>query len=494
MVSMGDSKEIYESKSASISPSLPKGKKLTQYVAALIVSMLSFNNGLTICWAPTMLPILQSEDSPLVSGPITKEQASWLAALQCLGAFLSGPFYIFVINRFSRKTAGYILAMPFLTSWLFIIFSRTVPLLYIARLIGGMGNGSSLVFIPIYISEMAEDSIRGALGSLLLMTLNSAILFGYVIGAFESYFAYAYIAIVFPLVYLCLFFWLPETPMYLINANETVKAKQSLRWFRGGDEDVVQEEFAKMTYLLKERKTLSQAATFKDILMSPGSRKAFFIGFTLILNQQFCGIYAILSYTVSIFQEAETSLSPHHSSIIVGVLYVLGTILSTPLIDRAGRKCLLLTSNAITAICLIALGVYFYLKSNGSDVSNLGWLPVTSLSIFIFAFAFGLSPGLFIVISEIFEPQIKAKASVLLISVLWLTAFLIIKYFVNISDLLGMHGSFWFFSVCCILGATYIMIAVPETRKRSYASILFELNNGKRREKDNSVVDEAEKL
>ncbi|PSN50989.1 hypothetical protein C0J52_08599 [Blattella germanica] len=147
---------------APLDSTVGEGRKLAQYVAGTIVSLLAFNNGLTVCWSPTMIPVLLSENTPLEEGPISMEVASWLASIQCLGALLAGPLYIVLINRYSRKVAGYLLATPFIVSWILIIISSTLNVLYIARFIGRIGNGAAVAFPPIYTSQMAEDSVRGA--------------------------------------------------------------------------------------------------------------------------------------------------------------------------------------------------------------------------------------------------------------------------------------------------------------------------------------------
>ncbi|PSN32011.1 Facilitated trehalose transporter Tret1 [Blattella germanica] len=465
----------------SVNASKPQSNKSTiwtQYAAAFIVNLVALNNGLLNSWSPTMLPILQSDDTPISNGPISKEEVSWVVSATALGSFLATPLYLFAIHRFSRKLTGYLVAVPFIVTWILIFAAKSFPALYVARLVSGMGSGASMVFPPIYISEIAQDSARGALGTLLTLMTDLGVLFGYIIGAYVHYYTYAYIAIVFPLLYLFCFIWLPETPMYLINKGDNDSAKRSLSWFRGGDE-LIDQEFVEIVLFFQKRNLEVESGTFKDIFTSTGNRRAFLIGLVLVINLSFCGEFVVLNYTVSILQESGTSLSPYSSSIAVGLLNFIGSFISTLLVDRVGRKFLLLASDISMAVSMAALGTYFFLKNEGVDLSMVSWLPVTCLSVCTFSFSFGMAPVFFVVLAEIFEPKLRTKATTLIISTLHILGFIVTKFHTNLSDLIGIHGNFWLFAGACILGSVYIIVAIPETKNMSYESILKEISGQK---------------
>lgn len=117
---------------------------------------------------------------------------------------------------------------------------------------------------------------------------------------------------------------------------------------------------------------------------------------------------------------------------------------------------------------------------------------MSSLSVYIAAIALGVAPITFLMVSEIFEPQVKSRAITIIISVMWLLTFLIGKFYTNLSDLLGIHGCYWLFSACCVLGAMFTIILVPETKNRSYESILLELSGGNERKKLNFARNEVD--
>lgn len=108
-----------------------------------------------------------------------------------------------------------------------------------------------------------------------------------------------------------------------------------------------------------------------------------------MLFQQFSGINAVIFYTNSIFESAGSTLDPAICSIIVGIVQVVMTFVSAVLIEKAGRKILLLQSSFVMGACLITLGIYFKLKDGGSNVSSIGWLPLAAVVLFIVSFSLG---------------------------------------------------------------------------------------------------------
>lgn len=116
------------------------------------------------------------------------------------------------------------------------------------------------------------------------------------------------------------------------------------------------------------------------------------ISLALMLFQQFSGINAVIFYAQSIFVAAGSTLAPAVCTIIVGVVQVVMTVTSALLIEKAGRRILLLQSSIVMGLCLIMLGVYFHLKETGVDVTNISFLPLTSVVLFIVSFSLGFGP------------------------------------------------------------------------------------------------------
>lgn len=160
------------------------------------------------------------------------------------------------------------------------------------------------------------------------------------------------------------------------------------------------------------------------------------------------------------------------SAIVVGAIQLAGSCVSSFLADRAGRKFLISFSAFGTGIGLTVLGAYSYCKLLGIDVSMFSYVPVTSFSFVIFLASCGVLTLPFVVISEVLPEKIRPIGTSMCMSLLWVLAFLALKYFYWLSANLGMHGSMFLFAVFSFLGSIFVAVFVPETKGRSFDEIM----------------------
>lgn len=123
----------------------------------------------------------------------------------------------------------------------------------------------------------------------------------------------------------------------------------------------------------------------------------------------FSGTFAMINYTYSIFKQSGSSIDPHMSSVVVGAIQIVGILGSTNLIDRLGRKTLLIISTLGAFFGLATLGTYSYLNESGLDVHAYSWIPLISFSTFIFISCFGILPLPFVVLTEILPAEVKPR-------------------------------------------------------------------------------------
>ncbi|XP_068085312.1 facilitated trehalose transporter Tret1-like [Anabrus simplex] len=449
-------------------------KQIRQFIAAIIANLNSVGYGFALGWAASALLLLQGPDSP-IGVTLTSDEASWVASALHLGGFTATPIFTLIPDRIGRKNAGYITATFLITGWIIIIFANSATHLYIARFMCGLCAGCNLVVAPLYVVEIADTNIRGMLGSLYILHYNGAIAFAYILGAFISYHNMLYVGVSFPLIFLCLFFWLPETPKYLLRNGRLEEATKSLRWFRGDDHDVKGEIESIMESMKAIETSQTGSTAIKDIICSKAALRGFFILTVFAFNHQLSGITPVLNYTTEIFQEAGGAIPAEYCTIIVGSLQLTGNLAALFLVERAGRKVLLLISDSLMATSLLALGVYFYLKDTGVDISVVGWVPVLCLSCFVVSLSIGLGPLIYVVLTEIIPSPILWIAQKLCYCIVWFMAFIMTKYFYIIVDSLNMYGSFWLFAACCVLPIPVIIFLLPETKNKSLETIQLEM-------------------
>lgn len=183
---------------------------------------------------------------------------------------------------------------------------------------------------------------------------------------------------------------MPESPYYWVSKNQTEKAVSSLKWLRGNDYDYSTElQELQSEHQERENSKVSFAAAFGR----KTSVKALIIMLGLMFFQQMSGINAVIFYTGFIFKAANTGIEGSLATIIVGVMQVIATFISSIIVDKLGRRILLLLSVSVMALCTIVLGIYFFLsEKNPSSMESLGWLPIVAMCVFIVMFSLGFGP------------------------------------------------------------------------------------------------------
>ncbi|CAK9794698.1 Facilitated trehalose transporter Tret1 [Anthophora quadrimaculata] len=447
-----------------------------QLLIALIANISSLSFGLMVGWQSPATPLLQSDNPPVGKEPMTDEAASWMTAITCLTAAIVSLMVGVLANRYGRKMVGCLMGLPLCGCWLVTIFATEQWHLYVARFFTGISGGMTLFLVPLYVSEIAADGIRGMLGSLMVFLLNGGLLLGYILGALISYRLFSIVALVFPLLYVVFFLFVPETPVHLVRRNRLGEAARSLAWLRGGHTPTVEREMLRLQAEVKEQNVSGRSVRLSDLFRDRASIKGLVITLGLFGGQQLAGIFLMISYTETIFKMSGSSLSPNSSSIIVGLIQVFGSCLSTTLMERAGRKPLLLTSCFGMGFCHYTLGTFCYLQALGYDVSRFSWISIVALSIFMIAYALGLGPGPYVVSLEILSRDISNLVITIAMCFVWSVAFLVVKLFPTITHLLGTHGCFFLLGAFCTSTFVFVLVLIPETKGQPRQAILDRLN------------------
>ncbi|XP_058814671.1 facilitated trehalose transporter Tret1-2 homolog [Topomyia yanbarensis] len=449
-----------------------------QYLATFCLNLLSVNYGFVCGWTSPFFPILQSQDTPLASGPITTEEGSWIGSAMCVGGLLGTLVSGWMADRCGRKITACLASIPQIICWTMVIVADNAYYLMAMRFFGGFSGGVCFIVIPMFIAEISEDSIRGMLASTLVLSCNLGILIMYILGNYLPYATIPWVVMLFPIAFLASFAFIPDTPFYLMRKNDYVQSEKALRFFRGyqtGTQQVSNEfklELVKLKDTFNdEKQTIKQDVVTWDDFVTPHARKALLIGICLMAFNQFCGCFAMLNYTATVFAESGSSLSANMSAIVIGTIQMFGSYFSTILVERAGRKLLMTISGAGIATGLAIFAAFSYVKSIGQDVTSYNWLPLACFSIVIFVASMGVLTLPFVILAEIIPQKIKGLSVTVCMTILWIFAFLAIKYFSTLFEVLGMHGTLLLFSSCSLAGTLFVALYVPETKGKSFEAI-----------------------
>lgn len=352
------------------------------------------------------------------------------------GGIMGGP----LIEYLGRKNTILATAIPFIVSWLLIACAADVWMVLAGRALSGFCVGIASLSLPVYLGETVQPEVRGTLGLLPTAFGNIGILLCFVAGKYMDWSMLAFLGGALPVPFLLLMFLIPETPRWYVSRGKEESARKALRWLRGREADVEPE----LKGIIKSHSDAERHASKGALLdlMKKSNLKPLSISLGLMFFQQLSGINAVIFYTVSIFEDAGSTIDKNLCTIIVGVVNFMATFFGILLIDRLGRKILLYISGTAMTITLATLGTFFYMKNAGSDVSSIGWLPLASFVIYVLGFSLGFGPIPWLMMGEILPAKIRGTAASVATAFNWSCTFIVTKSF---ADMIGEFFLFTFF-------------------------------------------------
>ncbi len=379
-----------------------------------------------------------------------------------LGAMLGAALGGWLTDRLGRKSVLLATGVCFGVFSLWTGLSTGLATFVAARFLVGACIGVASMLTPLYISEMSPARIRGALVSLnqLAITVGIVVAYGvdYALAARQDW-RMMFISAVLPAIVLVTgMLFLPESPRWLAKKGRREDALNNFR--RLGREDEAQQELADVERVLRE-----ETGKFSE-LFRPGFRIAVWIGVGLAVFQQITGINTIIYYAPTILRNAGFSSARVAilGTVGIGVVNVLATVVSILLIDRLGRKPLLLIGCLGQAAMLGYVGYSFAHHRHGLAV-------FAGVLLYIVFFAISLGPVVWLMLSEIYPTKIRGAAMSLATFANWFANWVVTVTFLSLLDKLGSVHTFWLFAILSIAAMLFCLWLVPETKGRSLEEI-----------------------
>lgn len=393
-----------------------------------------------------------------------------------IGSGLSGRFS----DAFGRKKLLIVTAIIFLTGTLGSALAPNLFFLVTTRIIVGIAIGIASFTAPLYISEIAPPKYRGALVSLNQLAITVGILVSYLtdyaLSDDEGWRLMLGIGVIPALGLLIGMCFLPESPRWLLLKGYTEKAKEILKYVR--NEPNVDAEFNEIQKTVKQE-TLSSKKKW-TVLLQKWVRPAIIVGFGLAFFQQVTGINTIIYYAPTIFKMAgfESASTAILATMGVGIVNVIFTIIALPLIDKLGRRPLLLIG--LTGMTF-ALGILSIAFLHGTqDLGILKWFALGSMVLYIACFAISLGPIMWLMFSEVFPLSIRGLGASVAASFQWGLNMLVALTFLTLIQLLTPGGTFLLFAAISVAGIFFVYYTVPETKGISLEEIEANLVAGKK--------------
>ena len=446
-----------------------------------------FNNALSVDLRPALListlvsalgGFLFGYDNIVISGAIghlaeyfhlNAAGIGWAAGCALVGCLIGSASSGALADRFGLRKALYACALCFALSSLGVWLSGTFTQYIVWRIVGGVGIGAASIVAPMYIAEIAPASVRGR-----LVVFYQ---FGIVIGILGAVFVnlliehsgretwnvargwrwmFAAGAVPAALFTFAILFS-RESPRWLMKVGRRSEADTVLSAIEG--------PAAATMEAASIRKSLAEEQGGLAELFTGPFRRALLVGFVLAAFSQTSGITALLSFLPQLFQTAgQKTTAAFFQSVLVGIVNLAFTSVAIWLVDRAGRRTLILCGTALQTAALLTVGCLYLVKASGLGI-------LVGIMAFVAGHAIGNGAVCWVVISEIFPTKVRGAAMSIATTAIWIFAYLANQFFPIMQRGFGTAGTFFVFSTFALANFAFVLLVVPETKGYSLEDI-----------------------
>lgn len=400
---------------------------------------------------------------------------SIVVSIFCVGGMIGALLTGYVAEKFGRK--GGLLwnnVIVILAAGLmgFSKMCRSYEMLIMGRFLIGFNAGLNAGLAPLYLTEISPTHLRGAIGTIYQLVITISILTSNILGMPEilgtaDKWPILFAATVVPSIFMLITLPLcPESPKHiLINQGKDVSAQRALTWLRGTIE--VHDEMDDMRSEYESMKLVPKV-TLHELWYNSMLRQPLFISLVVMLSQQFSGINAVIFFSTDIFGRAGLKdSSALYATMGMGVINVLMTLVSLVLVEKAGRRTLLLAGMAGMTVCTTVLTFCLALKST---FPFLSFVSILAVYVYIIMFASGPGSIPWFLVSELFGSGARGIATSIAVSVNWTANFIVGLAFLPLQQVLEGYV-FIIFSILLVLFWIFTYKKVPETKGKTVEEI-----------------------
>jgi MFS transporter, SP family, arabinose:H+ symporter len=394
----------------------------------------------------------------------------WMVSSLIVGATIGAGFSGVLSDKFGRKKMLMLSAILFVIGSIGAAIPNSVSALIVARIVGGLGVGMASTLSPLYITEIAPARNRGRLVSIYQLAVVTGIFATYFINAaiagygnnvWDINYAWRWMlgfGVVPGAVYLLLLLLIPETPRWLMKQKQEVEALEVLERMNG--KEAAKAELHEILNLKDEDR-----GAIRQLFRHP-LRRPLIVGVVLAVLQQITGINAIMYYAPEIFKQTGAGTNAALSqTVLVGIVNFAFTLIALWLIDKLGRRALLLVGAAMMTVSLLVVGYGFH------AVNVSGSLILVFILIYVASFAVSFGPVVWVMISEIFPTRVRGRATAIASLCLWAADYVVSQTFPMLLEWIGTSATFWLFAVISLIAVIFCAKVVPETKGKSLEQI-----------------------
>lgn len=452
--------------------------------AGLCAGLSAMGSGAWLGWAANAIEPLQSGKECC---NVTKGDVNTMVALMDLGNALTPIPTSYFMDWVGRKPTLYSTGVMYALASLLSLTANNIWYLNFARIFAGMAKGVAFAVVPIYLAEVANVKVRGALSTMFIGFLNLGMFYAYLFGWVLSYVGLNISLAVIPVLFSIMFFFVPESPYYLAMKKKPEEGIKVLSKYRQVDRD---NEALLSEYQLIEKtveKDMQNKGRFWDVVGTSANRRAVLIIALLAIFQRSSGISPSLAFMTVTLPKSGGGASREAYLVIFSAILVIANYVATPLIDNLGRKKLLIYSAISSAVVQFIVGLFYFFQNQGYQTESWNWVPYASLILFGITYSLGIGFIPSTLVGELFPTNVKSYASSISAILLGITSFAVNRVFRELPT----QYMYFFFSFACIVCTVFCIFFVFETRGKSFLEIqeiLENVSSKKKKKTENGLV------
>ncbi|CAF4874196.1 unnamed protein product [Pieris macdunnoughi] len=440
-----------------------------------IVCCLCTNLGLLNSWPSSTSGLFASANTTL-NRPMSETELSLFGSLTSVAALFSTPCSGILLDVLGRKYSCILFGLPQVIAWTIISTCYRVEGVLIAMFISGL-SGCIFLVVPVFICEFCDETIRGMMTSSALIFYGLGMLLSYVLGGSLEYHTMNYSFLSLTVFGVVMLSFLKESPTHLMKKGLEKDAAKSVAYYRGEkvESKVVMQEIDNIRRSLNPQLEAKEDVTpeeeklrestekvklsfWRFMKKSRSTRRALLLCLILYTVSIFQGLIVVQVYAQSLFKEAIPNVSTTISSVIFAIVVVVSGCLAGYLMEKAGRRFLMISSSLVAGFCCIVLGTQL----------QLHWGPYWISAIFLYTYcvAYSLGAGTvpLVLIAEVFLPEIKGIVTMIAFEWAWICNFIILFMFNPLVAVLGIGPIFYIFGSVAFATAIYCFSFLPETK------------------------------
>ena len=436
--------------------------------------------------------ILFGYDTAVISGTtadvssqfgLSEISKGWYVGCALVGSIIGVACAGVLSDFFGRKKSLIIAAVLFSISAIGCCLCHGFGDLVVYRIVGGVGIGIVSIVSPMYISEISPAKIRGTMVALYQLAITMGLLLAYLVNYLilsggDTVYSGAWLQKVLSdemwrgmlgsesfvtILFLIVTLVIPESPRWLIVRGRDAESMSVFRRLRATEEGAMEEFHNTKSAIAGEVRNEWKT------LLEPGILRAVILGSTIAILGQFMGVNAVLYYGPDIFSNAGLAAADSSfSTVLVGLVNMLTTVLAVAIIDKVGRKKLIYFGVSSMIICLVLIGAYFFWgKAFGVSPAVL----LVLFLLYIFSQAISISAVVFVLLSEMYPNKVRGIAMSIAGLALWVGTYLVGQFTPWCMNHLTPGGTFFFFALCCLPYLYIMRFKIPETTGKTLEEI-----------------------